>query len=71
MLLVVSVRKFPRLSCLFLFLQYRIGQLYMIAKHTLEQSEEGDGVEIVVNEPCEDSVHGKGQHTVKHIHLSR
>ena len=43
----------------------------MIAKHTLEKSEVGDGVEIVVNEPCEDAVHGKGQHTVKHVHLSR
>eukprot|EP00117_Sycon_ciliatum_P028656 scpid76748/ scgid22978/ Cytoplasmic phosphatidylinositol transfer protein 1; Retinal degeneration B homolog beta len=50
--------------------EYRIGQLYMIAKHSLEQSDEGDGVEIVKNEPCEDPVHGTGQYTEKHIHIS-
>jgi len=43
----------------------------MIARHSLEQSEEGEGVEVVENKPCEDPVHGKGQYTEKHIHLSR
>jgi len=51
--------------------QYRIGQLYMIAKHSLEQSEKGEGVEVVKNEPCEDPKHGKGQLTEKRIYLSR
>lgn len=50
--------------------EYRIGQLYMIAKHSNEQSEKGEGVEVVTNEPCEDPVHGKGQFTEKRIHLS-
>ncbi|EDW36224.1 GL17678 [Drosophila persimilis] len=50
--------------------EYKIGQLYMIARHSLEQSEEGEGVEVVENRPCEDAVHGKGQYTEKHIHLS-
>ncbi|SPP73268.1 cytoplasmic phosphatidylinositol transfer protein 1 [Drosophila guanche] len=50
--------------------EYKIGQLYMIARHSLEQSEEGEGVEVVENKPCKDDVHGKGQYTEKHIHLS-
>uniref|UniRef100_A0A8C1X874 Phosphatidylinositol transfer protein cytoplasmic 1 n=1 Tax=Cyprinus carpio TaxID=7962 RepID=A0A8C1X874_CYPCA len=33
---------------------YRIGQLYMISKHSHEQSERGEGVEVVQNEPYED-----------------
>ena len=33
--------------------QYRIGQLFMIAKHSMEQSEKGEGVEVVSNEPHE------------------
>ncbi len=43
----------------------------MIAKHSNEQSEKGEGVEVVTNEPCEDETHGKGQYTEKRIHLSR
>lgn len=43
----------------------------MIARHSLEQSAEGEGVEVIENEPCEDEVHGKGQYTEKRIHLSR
>uniref|UniRef100_A0A1I8PZW0 Cytoplasmic phosphatidylinositol transfer protein 1 n=2 Tax=Stomoxys calcitrans TaxID=35570 RepID=A0A1I8PZW0_STOCA len=51
--------------------EYQIGQLYMIARHSLEQtSGDGEGVEIVTNEPCEDPEHGKGQYTEKRIHLS-
>ncbi|XP_064637382.1 cytoplasmic phosphatidylinositol transfer protein 1-like [Lineus longissimus] len=49
--------------------EYHKGQLYMIAKHSNEQSEKGDGVEVVKNEPTEDPVHGKGQYTEKRIHL--
>lgn len=50
--------------------QYQIGQLYMIARHSLEQSEHGDGVEVVENVECEDPEHGKGRYTEKRIHLS-
>ncbi|XP_030246703.1 cytoplasmic phosphatidylinositol transfer protein 1-like [Drosophila navojoa] len=50
--------------------EYKIGQLYMIARHSLEQSDEGEGVEVMDNKPCEDPVHGKGQYTEKRIHLS-
>jgi hypothetical protein len=50
--------------------EYRIGQLYMIAKHSHEQSQKGEGVEVVENRPHEDPEHGKGQYTEKRIHLS-
>lgn len=50
--------------------EYQIGQLYMIAKHSAEQSKDGDGVEVVENHPHEDPVHGHGQFTEKRIHLS-
>lgn len=53
------------------FFQYRIGQLYMIARHSLEQSVDGEGVEVMENKDIEDPVHGKGQFTEKRIHLSR
>ena len=43
----------------------------MIAKHSHEQSEKGDGVEVVRNEPCEHETYGKGRLTEKRIHLSR
>lgn len=43
----------------------------MIARHSLEQSGGGEGVEVVENKECEDEEHGKGQFTEKRIHLSR
>lgn len=44
----------------------------MIARHSLEQSQGGEGVEVVENKECEDEEgkHGKGQYTEKRIHLS-
>lgn len=51
--------------------QYRIGQLYMISKHSHEQSERGEGVEVVQNEPYEDPEHGSGQFTEKRIYLNK
>jgi len=51
--------------------QYRIGQLYMIAKHSREQSSSGEGVAVIKNEPCEHPQHGAGQYTEKQIYLSR
>ena len=52
--------------------QYQIGQLYMIARHSEEESRgSGDGVEVVVNEACHDDKHGDGQYTEKRIYLTR
>ena len=51
--------------------QYHIGQLYMIARHSAENSDDkGEGVETIVNEPCHDEKHGKGQYAEKRIHLT-
>ncbi|XP_071813432.1 cytoplasmic phosphatidylinositol transfer protein 1-like isoform X2 [Apostichopus japonicus] len=49
---------------------YRVGQLYMIAKHSEEQSQTGEGVEVLKNEDCCDPVHGKGRFTEKRIYVS-
>jgi hypothetical protein len=43
----------------------------MIARHSLEQSDSGEGVEVIDNSPCANDEHGKGQFTEKRIHLSR
>ncbi|XP_014817262.1 PREDICTED: cytoplasmic phosphatidylinositol transfer protein 1-like [Calidris pugnax] len=53
-----------------LWSQYRVGQLYTISKHSHQESEKGEGVEVVKNEPHEDPVHGPGQFTEKRVHLS-
>ncbi|KAJ8922895.1 hypothetical protein NQ315_001437 [Exocentrus adspersus] len=50
--------------------EYQTGQLYMIARHSLQQSGDGEGVEVVENKECHDEKHGKGQFTEKRIHLS-
>jgi len=50
--------------------EYKVGQLYMIAKHSHEQSDKGEGVEVVKNEDCVDPVHGQGRYTEKRVHLS-
>lgn len=50
--------------------EYQLGQLYMIAKHSHEQSENGEGVEVIRNEVCTDPVHGIGRYTEKRVHLS-
>lgn len=42
----------------------------MIARHSFEQSGDGEGVEVVENRECVDDAHGEGQYTEKHIHLS-
>uniref|UniRef100_A0AAY4AEN9 Cytoplasmic phosphatidylinositol transfer protein 1 n=1 Tax=Denticeps clupeoides TaxID=299321 RepID=A0AAY4AEN9_9TELE len=48
----------------------QIGQLYMISKHSHEQSDRGEGVEVVQNEPYEDPAHGSGQFTEKRVYLN-
>ncbi|XP_051576346.1 cytoplasmic phosphatidylinositol transfer protein 1-like [Myxocyprinus asiaticus] len=50
--------------------EYKIGQLYMISKHSSEQSGGGEGVEVVRNEPCTDPTCGAGQITEKRIYLN-
>ena len=51
--------------------EYRIAQLYMIAKKSrLESEGEGSGVEIIKNEPYEDGPGGKGQYTDKLYHIA-
>ncbi|XP_015254234.1 cytoplasmic phosphatidylinositol transfer protein 1b [Cyprinodon tularosa] len=50
--------------------EYMIGQLYMISKHSCEQSGGGEGVEVVRNEPDTHPQHGPGQVTEKRIYLS-
>uniref|UniRef100_A0A8C9QR41 Phosphatidylinositol transfer protein cytoplasmic 1b n=1 Tax=Scleropages formosus TaxID=113540 RepID=A0A8C9QR41_SCLFO len=50
--------------------EYRIGQLYMISRHSSEQSHGGEGVEVICNEPQTHPQHGLGQFTEKRIHLS-
>eukprot|EP00042_Codosiga_hollandica_P017481 m.48272 g.48272 ORF g.48272 m.48272 type:complete len:285 (-) comp47697_c0_seq1:156-1010(-) len=52
--------------------EYRIGQIYMIAKHSHDNSSAGDaGIEVLVNEPHTDPKHGAGQYTEKRLHLGR
>jgi len=50
--------------------EYKIAQLYMIAKKSREESKgTGSGVEILVNEPYEDGPGGNGQYTHKIYHV--
>jgi hypothetical protein len=50
--------------------EYRIAQLYMIAKKSREESSgAGSGVEILVNEPYKDGPGGQGQYTRKIYHV--
>jgi len=50
--------------------EYRIAQLYMIAKKSREEScGEGSGVEILVNEPYYEGPGGNGQYTHKIFHV--
>nr|XP_023412746.1 cytoplasmic phosphatidylinositol transfer protein 1 isoform X1 [Loxodonta africana] len=64
----VSTEKWaPKSNQLF---TYKIGQLYMISKHSHEQSDRGEGVEVVQNEPFEDPHHGNGQFTEKRVYLN-
>jgi len=50
--------------------EYRIAQLYMVAKVSKERTHDGEGIEIVKNEPYEDDT-GKGQYTHKIIRVGR
>jgi len=48
--------------------EYRIAQLYMVARFSKERTSKGEGIEIVKNEPYEDE-NGRGQFTHKIIHV--
>lgn len=51
--------------------EYKIAQLYMIAKKSrLESEGEGSGVEIIVNEPYNEGPGGAGQYTDKLYHIA-
>lgn len=50
--------------------EYRIAQLYMIAKKSREESKgAGSGIEILVNEPYSNGPGGSGQYTHKRYHV--
>ncbi|KAH9419779.1 Membrane-associated phosphatidylinositol transfer protein 2 [Dermatophagoides pteronyssinus] len=50
--------------------EYKIAQLYMIAKKSREESQgTGSGVEIIQNEPYTDGPGGSGQYTYKIYHV--
>ena len=54
--------------------EYRIAQLYMIAKKSSQESQgadAGSGVEILVNEPYKGGPGGAGQYTHKVYHIGR
>ena len=55
--------------------EYRIAQLYMIAKKSSQESVggagAGRGVEILVNNPYSDGPGGQGQFTHKILHIGR
>ncbi|KAK0160352.1 hypothetical protein PV328_007772 [Microctonus aethiopoides] len=42
----------------------------MIARHSHEQSNSDEGVEVIINTECADPVYGQGQYTEKKINLS-
>ncbi|XP_067837975.1 cytoplasmic phosphatidylinositol transfer protein 1-like [Heptranchias perlo] len=50
--------------------EYRIGQLYMISKHSNQQSGAGEGIKVVSNTAHTDPKHGEGRYTEKCIHLN-
>uniref|UniRef100_A0A3B5A9Z4 Cytoplasmic phosphatidylinositol transfer protein 1 n=1 Tax=Stegastes partitus TaxID=144197 RepID=A0A3B5A9Z4_9TELE len=45
-------------------------KLPRLYKHSHEQSDRGEGVEVVQNEPYEDPAHGQGQFTEKRVYLN-
>jgi hypothetical protein len=48
--------------------EYQVGQLYSVAKKSAQETSNGEGVEVVKNEPYENET-GKGQYTEKIYHL--
>eukprot|EP01111_Echinosteliopsis_oligospora_P016261 TRINITY_DN667_c0_g1_i1.p1 TRINITY_DN667_c0_g1~~TRINITY_DN667_c0_g1_i1.p1 ORF type:complete len:258 (-),score=60.36 TRINITY_DN667_c0_g1_i1:95-868(-) len=48
--------------------EYQVGQLYSVAKTSSQETSNGEGVEVVKNEPYSDE-HSSGQYTEKIYHL--
>jgi len=48
--------------------EYQVGQLYSVAKKSEQETSNGEGVEVIKNEPYENET-GKGQYTEKIYHL--
>jgi len=48
--------------------EYRVAQLYMVAKFSREKSSEGEGIQVLKNEPYQDG-NSSGQFTHKKIYL--
>ncbi|PAA50983.1 hypothetical protein BOX15_Mlig008412g3, partial [Macrostomum lignano] len=49
--------------------EYRLGQIYMIAKHCRQQSQLSEGVRVMLNEPYESPELGPGRYCEKKIYL--
>ncbi|KAJ2736828.1 hypothetical protein H4S06_006647, partial [Coemansia sp. BCRC 34490] len=49
--------------------EYKIAQLYAVAKMSLNETGGGEGVEVIKNEPY-DNEKGKGQYTFKIYHCA-
>ncbi len=49
----------------FINFKYKRAQLYMIARHCHQESEKGEGVEVIKYEPCENPLYGVGHYTEK------
>lgn len=50
--------------------EYHIAQLFMTAKASEEETGDGEGIEVVKNEPFDCPKRGKGQYTMKKIHIA-
>jgi len=48
--------------------EYQVGQLYSVAKKSEQETTNGEGVEVIKNEPYDDGK-SKGQYTEKIYHL--
>jgi hypothetical protein len=67
---MVAVQEY-RIVLPFTVEEYKIAQLYMVAKYSASESsgDDGDGVEVLKNEPFEDHDR-RGQYTHKIYHLA-
>lgn len=50
--------------------EYKIGQLYIISKHSHKWNERGERVEVMLNEPFEDPHHGNEKKVYLNCKLS-
>lgn len=48
--------------------EYRIAQLFMVARFSRERTSKGEGIQILVNEPFQNEKYGTGQYTHKVIY---